>query len=310
MGLKRVIVETGARLHLGFYKLSSRVYGGFGVMLDKPMTRVVATPGEGCEGYACMRIPRELHHIMKKERVRLEIKSSVKPHVGLGSTTQLLLASCYAIGKVLGWRVKAIDELYEGLRGFNISAVGYYGFKKGGFIADLWVKDKRSKPIIRLRTPLSWRFIVVNPLVEKVFPEERELEFLRNPPSLPGDLEQSLTDLFFSYIIPSILWDDIVSFGKALTKIQRLVGMYFSKAQHGIFCCRETERAVNALLEAGVFGAGQSSWGPTAYGVVLRENVERVFKHLVKGLKKKGVKAEVFVARPLNRSAYIRVEKT
>jgi len=67
---------------------------------------------------------------------------------------------------------------------------------------------------------------------------------------------------------------ELEEFGTALTRIQQLVGDSFASAQGGRFHPRAGAR-VDALLRLGAAGAGQSSWGPTVYGVVGSEAAGR-----------------------------------
>jgi beta-ribofuranosylaminobenzene 5'-phosphate synthase len=69
-------------------------------------------------------------------------------------------------------------------------------------------------------------------------------------------------------MLPSLVEGNIEGFGEALTEIQRLVGKTFSRYQTGIFHSRASETLVKFFLEMGAHGAGQSSWGPTVYGLV------------------------------------------
>jgi beta-ribofuranosylaminobenzene 5'-phosphate synthase len=60
---------------------------------------------------------------------------------------------------------------------------------------------------------------------------------------------------------------DIDEFGAALTEIQREIGSIFAARQGGVFHPRAAP-VVQALEALGVTAVGQSSWGPTVYGIV------------------------------------------
>jgi len=74
--------------------------------------------------------------------------------------------------------------------------------------------------------------------------------------------------------LPALVEGELEVFGTALTRIQQLVGDSFASAQGGRFHPRAGAR-VDALLRLGAAGAGQSSWGPTVYGVVGSEAAGR-----------------------------------
>src|SRR2546430_14964147 len=57
-------------------------------------------------------------------------------------------------------------------------------------------------------------------------------------------------------------------FGAALGEVQRITGGWFAPAQGGVFAPGETRELVERLREWGAVGVGQSSWGPTQYGIV------------------------------------------
>ncbi|MEM0228182.1 MAG: hypothetical protein QXJ22_05335, partial [Ignisphaera sp.] len=96
-------------------------------------------------------------------------------------------------------------------------------------------------------------------------------------------------------------------FGKALTKLQVIVGEYFSKFQGGIYCCREAEEIVRILLDAGVHGAGQSSWGPTVYGIVDgRDNATWILQKVVDRVQKLGIEFDYHLVNARRNGATIK----
>ena len=56
-----------------------------------------------------------------------------------------------------------------------------------------------------------------------------------------------------------------------ITQLDFKFGERWIKIQGGIFSNPEIEKGINFLLDAGVYGAGQSSWGPVFYGLVRGE---------------------------------------
>jgi predicted sugar kinase len=68
-------------------------------------------------------------------------------------------------------------------------------------------------------------------------------------------------------LLPALVEADLIAFGAALSRIQRLVGDAFAPVQGGTFHPRAGP-LVDALLRLGAAGAGQSSWGPAVYGLV------------------------------------------
>jgi beta-ribofuranosylaminobenzene 5'-phosphate synthase len=80
----------------------------------------------------------------------------------------------------------------------------------------------------------------------------------------------------------------------------------FAPTQGGRFATPVVSTCIDALLDAGAYGAGQSSWGPACYGLTrgsdgvarLEKSVKRVLNAATGGV--------VFVAPVSNRGATIR----
>jgi len=64
-----------------------------------------------------------------------------------------------------------------------------------------------------------------------------------------------------------LVTESIGEFGAALAGIQREIGSMFASRQGGVFHPRAAP-VVEALQAIGVGAVGQSSWGPTVYGIV------------------------------------------
>ena len=84
----------------------------------------------------------------------------------------------------------------------------------------------------------------------------------------------AIAQLVLTALLPALVERDVEEFGGALTRVQQLVGDAFAPVQGGRFHPR-AGALVEALLEAGAAGAGQSSWGPAVYGVVGSEAAGR-----------------------------------
>jgi beta-RFAP synthase len=85
---------------------------------------------------------------------------------------------------------------------------------------------------------------------------------------MPPSHVEKVSRLLLMKMLPALVEKDIINFGQALTEVQRLVGESFAGIQGGHFANPLSEQIINFLLERGAAGAGQSSWGPTVYGLV------------------------------------------
>ena len=102
-------------------------------------------------------------------------------------------------------------------------------------------------------------------------------------------------------LLPSLLEKDIQIFGSGLTDLQDLG---FAKAARDLMH-PVTKQCIEILLENGAYGAGQSSFGPTAYGLFKQgSDFEKIMMPL-RDLLDKSNGGEVLFAVPNNRGAHI-----
>ena len=314
-----VEVESSARLHLGFYTISSGriAYGSMGLAINKPVVNVQVRKAERVEIINSTRIMierdvKEVVELLNLPGAKVNVIKAIPRHVGLGSTSQFRLSIAYALSKLYGLRYN-IRKLAFILRRGWVSGIGIATFKHGGFIMDsgrILNRDGLREPknpdeiphvMLRMPLPRSWRFIVAIPKGLQGLDEQQEKPLLSMPETNHG-LERDLHETVLLHLLPALARRDAENFGKALTKVQLLVGRYFSKHQGGEFCCWETEQIVKSLLNGGAYGAGQSSWGPTAYGLVEgAKRAERLLNHMHKSADKIGVEVELFTVQPRNR---------
>jgi beta-ribofuranosylaminobenzene 5'-phosphate synthase len=85
---------------------------------------------------------------------------------------------------------------------------------------------------------------------------------------MPTEVVGKICRLIMMQLLPSLIDRDIHNFGDALTKIQVTVGKYFADVQGGIFSSSIAASGINFMKDNGACGVGQSSWGPTVYGLV------------------------------------------
>jgi len=319
--VRRVRIETPSRLHLGLYNVLSdegKLFGSIGVAVEPPNAVVEAVECDGAPDIRfANRTPYDLGDVVERVRrgvsgvdrcVEVRFLQSPPRNVGFGSTTQLSLAAAVAVHKVMGIDPDVPSLALRMGRG-RISGIGVWVFQYGGFVVDGGRFSEESMArhvsvlLARIALPETWRFVVVLPRGVKG-PSEAEEDWYRRLEPMERGLSRELAYLVLNFLMPAAALGDAEVFGRALTKIQRLVGQYFSRYQGGVFCCRETSVAVEALLESGAYGAGQSSWGPIAYGLVLGEGMAHdVAQGVEKRLEREGIDAEIMVVKPANHGA-------
>ncbi|RLG71632.1 MAG: hypothetical protein DRO08_04445, partial [Thermoprotei archaeon] len=98
--VNKVTVETAARLHLGFYNIMSEniAYGSLGVAINYPKVKVSVLRSRKVrvENKTSMKYVEEqayrVINMLGSYNVKVVVKDAVPRHVGLGSTTQLMLS--------------------------------------------------------------------------------------------------------------------------------------------------------------------------------------------------------------------------
>jgi predicted sugar kinase len=69
-------------------------------------------------------------------------------------------------------------------------------------------------------------------------------------------------------LLPGLADGDLETFGGALSAVQAITGRWFAPVQKGAFAPGPGEELVRCMGKWGASGVGQSSWGPSVYGIV------------------------------------------
>ncbi|BBU63536.1 beta-ribofuranosylaminobenzene 5'-phosphate synthase [Methylosinus sp. C49] len=289
-----VSVVAAARLHLGFLDMNGalgRKFGGLGLSIDAPATRLTLQPAENMEASgpdaerALALLEKATAALAPGKRYRLDIGEAIPPHSGLGSGTQLALAIAAALRRIedLPQNVEADAALLQ--RGAR-SGLGAGLFTRGGLVVDGGRGAETLTPpvVSRLAFPQDWRILLVSdPASIGLHGAEERKAFAELPPFSEEDAGK-LCRLVLMQALPAAAEADFSGFGAAITAIQAIVGDYFAPAQGGR---RFTSVAVEALLarlaQAGATGLGQTSWGPTGFAFAPDETEARRLEALARG---------------------------
>jgi beta-ribofuranosylaminobenzene 5'-phosphate synthase len=276
-----VVVTAPARLHFGMLDpagLGRRRFGGVGVGIESPRVVVsVAWAGSespdavvvsgaqaeramtfGCRSWSSFELGRN---------VEVRVHEAIPPHVGLGSGTKLGLAIARALA-ALGGIAASPERLAEASGRGARSSVGLWTFASPGLVIEAGVVDDGSvSPMVaRHLMPERWRCVLALPRGGEGLSGDAEERFFGRLYD-SGRSEPSVSRLVLTALLPGLLAGDIEEFGVALTQIQREVGAIFAAQQGGVFHPRAAP-LVDALHHLGVTAVGQSSWGPSVYGIV------------------------------------------
>lgn len=274
-----VFVETAARLHFGVLDLRGargRWFGGLGAAAPGPSLRVSASPaGALCaEGPDADRAVEFAARFLAHHRIpggaRLQVHAALPRHAGLGSGTQLALAVARALAELHGMQADA-PALARAVGRARRSAIGTWTFAGGGLVVEggrVPDRDACGPLIARLPFPPAWRCVVAVPDAAAGVSGPEEAEALdRLPPPSERDVER-IAHLVLLSLLPALAEADIAAFGATLTRIQEVTGQWFAPIQGGMFAPGPSETLVRRMAEWGASGVGQSSWGPTVYGLV------------------------------------------
>ncbi len=315
------VVKTGARLHFGFQNLSlanDRLYGGVGVGLAEPHVKVTATPAETLRCAPAIQTYCEaVIDVLEVPGANISAELFAR-HVGLGSGTQLTLACLCAVAKAYEIECRPRERAPALGRGGR-SGVGVATFEHGGFVIDAGHPTERftteppelgdwevPEPIGAWSLPDSWRFLLVIPEA-KAGPsgtsEDTQMRAAveRANPSIADEIATVLT----RQLLPAVVEDDLTTFGQSIARLGRLNGAWYADEQGGVY--RPPAGPIIESLSANraITGAGQSSWGPTVYGVTAKERQAEAVAAGEHALREAGVEGTVKLVRPREKGALI-----
>ena len=315
----KVYVKTPARLHLGLIDLNGnlgRIFGGLGVGINRPTvileaqrSETLSVAGEKTEQVKTL-AKRFLDTYNVKANASINVKQTIPEHTGLGSGTQLALAVATALSKLFNVDA-SIQELAETMGRGQRTSVGTTIFEQGGFVVDGGKSARKNSfptTILRQPFPQNWEFVVAIPNVKKGLAKNEETVAFRALSPMKAEDAGKMCRLTMMKLLPSLIERDIKSFGEALTQIQIVVGDYFAEVQGGTYSSLTTTEGIALMQKLGVYGAGQSSWGPAFYGLTQKEKAKEI-ELKVKAFLGKSVGGHVFAAKANNRGAYIKVTK-
>ncbi len=316
-------VSVGARLHVGFQNLSlahERLYGGVGFMINRPRTVVRATPQQTvqCQHPLAATYARRACDLLDVPGAAVSVEVQLPRHVGLGSGTQLALAIYGAIATAYDRPRKpraAAPTLGRGGR----SGVGVAGFETGGLVVDGGHPTARftdsvpdrgawSVPPVIARHPLptDWKLLLVLPSAQKGHSgSEEETRMETTVKNADPETASRLSAVLTRQLLPAVVSGDRTTFGRALTEFGRLNGTWYADEQAGLYRPPAGEVIHTLLASDAIVGAGQSSWGPVAYGLIAADKTSEAVTAGREALAETNVDGSVLVASPNNHGAVI-----
>ena len=278
-------VTVGGRLHLGFTNLSlahDRLYGGIGVALAAPRLSLRARPADAveCDDPVVREYAARAVDLLDLPGVAVEARERLPAHVGLGSGTATALAALVATAEAYD-RTTDPRALAPALGRGGRSGVGVAAFEDGGAVVDVGhptalftdeppATGEWTVPPVAARHPVpdDWRFLLVVPDADEGRSGDAEDRSMRAAVErADAATADRVAGVVARRLLPALAEGAVGGFGAAAAEVGRLNGSWYADEQGGLY--RPPVGALVASLaeEPSVTGAGQSSWGPTAYGV-------------------------------------------
>ncbi|MCP1662616.1 MULTISPECIES: beta-ribofuranosylaminobenzene 5'-phosphate synthase [Methanocalculus] len=290
---KRVIVDAPSRIHLGLIDLNGslgRVDGGIGITLDRPHILVEARAADrvsvhGGDEESRQRAAEAADAVMNAFGLTggagIILHTLLPRHAGLGSGTQIALAAAKAVAELFGREATPLELARITGRG-GTSGIGTAAFDAGGFIIDGGHRFGSDQEKTDFRPSSASRGVTPAPVtIRHPFPEDWGI-LLVTPDTVPGASEKAEVDIFSEYcpvpraevqeichlvmmqMLPALVEGDMHEFGRVVNRLQEI-----GFKRHEVELQPDNVRNLPTLLcEAGAYGAGLSSFGPTVFAII------------------------------------------
>ena len=289
---QKVIIKATARLHMGFYDLSSNaglMYGGLGLSIDAPCIQLQISKHHKYEiiDNSQTNIALKIDNLISNwndnfyvdaenqkkhplQNVQVLITHAIPSHVGLGSGTQMALAIGEGLNQLFDTNLSLAQIAQFAGRGSR-SGIGIGAFSQGGFLVDAGKpinsqKNKATVPEIqsRLNFPFDWRILLINDAALVGLHGTLESQAFQKLQAV----NHSLKNMVLDYMLPALQNNDLLTFGTCMQELQNYNGDFFAPFQNGRFASKDVANVLIWLQQNGAPCVGQSSWGPTGFAIL------------------------------------------
>mgnify|MGYP006270228581 CR=1 FL=1 len=324
----KVYVRTPSRLHFSLIDMNGqlgRIDGSLGLALDYPNVVIQASKSEeitvrGGKDASVEKLASVfLRHFKIRSGAQIEVKSTIPKHVGLGSKTQLSLAVASVLSKIYGIK-KTTRELAIVMKRGGTSGIGVAAFEKGGLILDgghsfgrggekkSFLPSSASKAhpapvLVRYTFPEDWFFVIAIPHIHRGVHGEEEISVFKERCPVNADCVGKACRIILMKLLPALLERNIENFGSGLTELQ---DAGFASATRDLVH-PVVRRCIQFMLKKGAYGAGQSSFGPSTFGLVQGEDEAEKLRDFVADFLEETVGGDAFYTSANNRGATIKI---
>lgn len=245
-------------------------------------------------------------HRRELPAVSISATHTPRQHVGLGLGTQLGLGVATLLNCACQIGHESIEALAASVGRGARSAVGCYGFRQGGFIAERGIETPgHLSPLqTRIEVPADWTFLLVFQTKRSGISGTAETTAFRQLPPVPVEVTEELKRILYEEMTPALEAAEFDRFSDGLFRYGELAGNCFVKVQGGAYLNQLSQRTVDTLQQFGVRGVGQSSWGPTIFALCTgREQAEAAREYLSEALA--GEELEMEITTTDNQGAHL-----
>lgn len=283
-----IIVSAPSRLHFGLFAVGDcvdRHFGGMGMMIEQPRTTICireadsfSIKGENQENIRSVvenwfaRFGPLLSpppNFPLDAGICLEVCEQPPQHQGLGSGTQLALTVATALFRYFDLPLPKPGELAAALGRGTRSAIGTYGFFRGGLLVDRGTLPAEPVAPLDFQTdfPGDW------PIVVSLLTDHRGLhgadEWLafEKLAAISDPTRQEMIRIVKDTILPAVMTRDYNTFAQNLYNFGRQSGLLFQSIQGGFYNGEAVAGLVKTIRDFGIAATGQSSWGPCVFAI-------------------------------------------
>ena len=300
-----MIIRAPSRLHMSLIDLNGsykRIDGGIGLALSDPQF-VLESQETNEKGYTlefadgiredsieeCKdKIPKAAEKIAEicgiESGFHFKVLEAYPAHSGLGSGTQISVCTAHLMTATAGLEFSS-RELSTMVGRGGTSGIGTFAHDLGGFIVDgghsleekpgfLPSSASKAKPatlIARYEFPEEWNILLAMPEVAETMHDQAEVNVFQTYCPIPKTEVEQVSHLILMNLLPALIEKDIKTFGWSIKELQN-VG--FNKLEHSLDA--HYLPTMQAIDDAGAYGTGISSFGPTLYTVFDDENKDIV----------------------------------
>ena len=300
-----MIIRAPSRLHMSLIDMNGsykRIDGGVGLALSDPQF-VLESQETNEKGYTlefadgiredsieeCKdKIPKAAEKIAEicgiESGFHFKVLEAYPAHSGLGSGTQISVCTAHLMTATAGLEFSS-RELSTMVGRGGTSGIGTFAHDLGGFIVDgghsleekpgfLPSSASKAKPatlIARYEFPEEWNILLAMPEVAETMHDQAEVNVFQTYCPIPKTEVEQVSHLILMNLLPALIEKDIKTFGWSIKELQK-VG--FNKLEHSLDA--HYLPTMQAIDDAGAYGTGISSFGPTLYTVFDDENKDIV----------------------------------